>query len=112
MDKLFGRTPVHDAVPTDRVLPLHFFEDSLLVQGNNMAVSLVFDEVLDPEKLRQALEGLVKREGWQRLGGRLRKNVRATTPTPPSAGISRTTTVRILPPVLTFTCRPVGLGQD
>lgn len=77
MDKLFGRKPAPARVPTDRVQPLHFFENSLLVQGNNMAVSLVFDDVLDPEKLRQSLEGLVKREGWQRLGGRLRKN--ATT---------------------------------
>ncbi|PGH15074.1 hypothetical protein AJ80_05699 [Polytolypa hystricis UAMH7299] len=74
MDKLFGRKPAVEPVVSDRVLPLHFFENSLLVQGNNMAVSLVFDNVLDPEKLRQALEGLVKREGWQRLGGRLRKN--------------------------------------
>ena len=64
-----------EPVPSDRVLPLHFFESSLLVQGNNMAVSLVFDDVLDPEKLRLALDGLVKRDGWQRLGGRLRKNV-------------------------------------
>ncbi|KAF2641025.1 hypothetical protein P280DRAFT_468704 [Massarina eburnea CBS 473.64] len=39
-----------------------------------MAVLLVFDDVLDPERLRRSLEGLVKREGWQRLGGRLRKN--------------------------------------
>ncbi|UKZ75596.1 hypothetical protein TrVFT333_003284 [Trichoderma virens FT-333] len=45
-----------------------------------MAVSLVFDDVLDPEKLRGSLEGLVKREGWQRLGGRLRKNVRTAAP--------------------------------
>ncbi|KAK3389213.1 hypothetical protein B0H63DRAFT_95732 [Podospora didyma] len=74
MDKLFGRKPVVARVPTDRVVPLHFFEDSQLVQGNNMAVPLVFDDVLDPEKLRQSLEGLVKREGWQRLGGRLKKS--------------------------------------
>ncbi|KAI0010495.1 hypothetical protein F4779DRAFT_577118 [Xylariaceae sp. FL0662B] len=65
---------VSKPVATDQVLPLHFFENNLLVQGNNMAVSLVFDDVLDPEKLRQSLEGLVKREGWHRLGGRLRKN--------------------------------------
>ena len=82
MDKLLGRKPAAaaaagstDAGPADRVVPLHFFENSLLVQGNNMAVSLVFDDVLDPEKLRSSLEGLIKREGWQRLGGRLRKNV-------------------------------------
>ncbi|AEO59460.1 hypothetical protein MYCTH_2307806 [Thermothelomyces thermophilus ATCC 42464] len=74
MDKLFGRKPAACWDPTDKVVPLHFFENSLLVQGNNMAVSLVFDDVLDPEKLRQSLERLIKRDGWQRLGGRLRKN--------------------------------------
>lgn len=72
----FGRQPIMEPIPGDRVVPLHLFEDSLLVQGNNMAVSLVFDAVLDPERLRESLEGLVKQEGWQRLGGRLRKNVR------------------------------------
>lgn len=35
----------------------------------------VFDEVLDPEVLREALENVVKRPGWERLGGRLRKSV-------------------------------------
>ncbi|KAM0254287.1 hypothetical protein ACHAQJ_006927 [Trichoderma viride] len=74
MDMFFGRKPTPAYVPGDRVVPLHFFENSPLVQGNNMAVSLVFDDILDPEKLRQSLENLVKREGWQRLGGRLRKN--------------------------------------
>ncbi|KAL3480812.1 hypothetical protein BJX99DRAFT_204988 [Aspergillus californicus] len=78
MDWLFGRKPPVEVVPGDRVLPLHFFENSLLVQGNNMAASLVFDAVLDPEILRRSLEGLVKREGWQRLGGRLRKNALGT----------------------------------
>lgn len=76
MNLLFGRKPGPAHIPGDRIVPLHFFEKSPLVQGNNFAVSLVFDDVLDPEKLRESLEGLVKREGWQRLGGRLRKNVR------------------------------------
>ena len=75
MDFLFGRKAAAEAVPGDRVLPLHFFENSPLVQGNNMAVSLVFDTVLDPERLRTSLENLVKQDGWQRLGGRLKKNV-------------------------------------
>ncbi|KAL4934873.1 hypothetical protein BDV06DRAFT_234997 [Aspergillus oleicola] len=72
----FGRkpTPQKDPVSGDRVVPLHFFENSLLVQGNNMAVSLVFNAVLDAQKLRVSLEALVKREGWERLGGRLRRN--------------------------------------
>ncbi|KAJ5764837.1 hypothetical protein N7520_004396 [Penicillium odoratum] len=71
---MFSTQKPMEPVPGDQVLPLHFFENSQLVQGNNMAVSLVFDEVLDPEMLRRSLEGLVKRDGWQRLGGRLRKN--------------------------------------
>ncbi|KAL2851086.1 hypothetical protein BJY01DRAFT_233048 [Aspergillus pseudoustus] len=78
MSWLFGRKPAVETVPGDHVRPLHFFENSLLVQGNNMAVSLVVDDVLDPEKLRLSLESLVKREGWRRLGGRLRKNTSGT----------------------------------
>ncbi|KAJ4414023.1 hypothetical protein N0V85_003325 [Neurospora sp. IMI 360204] len=76
----FGRkAAVAPLDPTDRVLPLHFFESSVLVQNSNMAVSIVFDEVLDPEKLKTSLESLVKRDGWQRLGGRLRKNAAGKT---------------------------------
>ncbi|KAF7551753.1 hypothetical protein G7Z17_g4809 [Cylindrodendrum hubeiense] len=78
MDWILGRKPAVEKVPSDRVLPLHFFESGPLVQGNNMTVSIVFDDVLDPEKLRQSLEGLVKREGWHRLGGRLKKNASGT----------------------------------
>jgi hypothetical protein len=78
MASFFARRPAVETDPTDRVIPLHFFESSALVQGNNMAVSLVFDDVLDPEVLRRSLEDLVRRPGWERLGGRLRKNVRLT----------------------------------
>ncbi|KAM0557006.1 hypothetical protein ACHAPJ_005685 [Fusarium lateritium] len=74
MNWLFGSKPAVETVATDRVLPLHFFDDNPLVQGNNMAVPIVFDEVLDPEKLRKSLDSLVRREGWKKLGGRLRKN--------------------------------------
>ena len=78
LNTLLGRKPPNPPVASDKVQPLHFFENSLLVQGNNMAVSLVFDDVLDAEKLRGALEGLVPRPGWRRLGGRLRRdNVRS-----------------------------------
>ncbi|KAJ5771161.1 uncharacterized protein N7511_003212 [Penicillium nucicola] len=73
MNMLFRQKTI-EPVHGDQILPLHFFEKSPLVQGNNMAVSLVFDAVLDPDILRQSLEDLIKRDGWQRLGGRLRKN--------------------------------------
>lgn len=75
LSRLLWGQPAVPIVPTDRIVPLHFFENSPLVQGNNLAAALVFDEVLDAEKLRSSLEALVKRDGWQRLGGRLRKNV-------------------------------------
>ncbi|KAJ5167927.1 Transferase [Penicillium canariense] len=71
MGMFFGRKPPTGSASGDEVVPLHFFENSLLVQGNNMAASLVFDAVLDPKKLQESLEGLVKREGWQRLGGKI-----------------------------------------
>lgn len=71
-----GRKPAMETVPGDRVQPLHFFENNLLVQGNNMSGLAVFDEILDPDVLREALENVVNRSGWERLGGRLRKNVR------------------------------------
>ncbi|KAK1825795.1 hypothetical protein QBC39DRAFT_400198 [Podospora conica] len=78
LSRLLRRQPPPPTVPTDRIIPLHFFENSPLVQGNNMAATLVFDEVLDPEKLRTSLEALVTRDGWHRLGGRLRKNPSGT----------------------------------
>lgn len=80
MDWFFGRRAAAERVPGDRVLPLRFFEDSRLLQECNLAVSFVFDEVLDPEKLRRSLEDLVRQDGWQRLGGRLKRNVRVTRP--------------------------------
>lgn len=94
MAALFGRTPVAQKVMGDRVVPLHFFEQSQLVQGNNMAVTIVFDEVLCPEKLRVSLEGLIRREGWERLGARLKKNV-GLKPIPISLGALVTLTISI-----------------
>lgn len=82
ISRLLWGQPAIPTVPTDLIVPLHFFENSPLVQGNNMAATLVFDEVLDPEKLRSSLEALVERDGWQRLGGRLRKNVNNSFPHP------------------------------
>ena len=56
MEYLFGKKPAGKVDPDDLVQPLHFFANNPLVQGNNMAVSLVFDDVLDPPQLRDALE--------------------------------------------------------
>ncbi|KAJ7257100.1 hypothetical protein C8J57DRAFT_1185943 [Mycena rebaudengoi] len=70
---LFGpRQPV--PVSTDRVIPVHFFDDTFLLRTFVMYTLFVFDDVLDPEKLHDSLTQLIKRDGWIKLGGRLRKN--------------------------------------
>lgn len=65
-----------DGVPTDQVIPLHFFDDSLIFRSIIVYMLIVVNDVLDPEKLRGSLERLIQRHGWQKLGGRLRKTVR------------------------------------
>lgn len=70
-----GRKPAVETIPGDRVRPLHFLENSVFIHGSNVSALAVFDEVLDPDVLREALENVVKRPGWERLGGRLKTNV-------------------------------------
>jgi hypothetical protein len=60
---------------SDTVIPLHYFDDSPMFARITMYVLMVFDEVLDPEKLRSSLDQLVRRETWQKLGARVRKGV-------------------------------------
>ena len=61
--------------PSDRVVPLHFFDDGPLWKAFILYSMFVFDEVLDPEKLRSCLERLTRKDGWWKLGARLRQNV-------------------------------------
>jgi hypothetical protein len=61
--------------PSDRVVPLHFFDDGPLWRAFILYSMFVFDEVLDPEKLHSSLEGLTRKDGWWKLGARLRQNV-------------------------------------
>jgi hypothetical protein len=57
----------------DEVYPLHLqdytFRQLLMVS------TLRFDEVLDAEKLRNALSQLLEIGDWRKLGGRLRSDV-------------------------------------
>lgn len=68
-------------VPTDTVQPLNILDGSLINKTFVMNSLYVFDDVLDPEKLRSSLERLVHREGYRKLGARLRKNVSHYLPT-------------------------------
>ncbi|KAF5522580.1 Acetyltransferase BOT5 [Colletotrichum aenigma] len=64
-------------IASDDVIPLHYFDDNPILRKIVVNFMLNFDDVLDPEKLQQALERLVTREdGWCRLTARLRLNVR------------------------------------
>ncbi|KAJ0108384.1 hypothetical protein J7T55_005361 [Diaporthe amygdali] len=68
--------PQQDAAPLaepDLVFPLHYFDNSAMFTNITMYAIMVFDEVLDPEKLRASLDGLVQRDTWRKLGARVRK---------------------------------------
>lgn len=69
--------PVAQAEP-DLVFPLHYFDNSAMFTNITMYAIMVFDEVLNSDKLAASLEQLVRRETWQKLGARARKGVRST----------------------------------
>src|SRR5436309_1605393 len=81
---LFGassaREPGDANKPADRVVPLHFFDDGPLWRAFILYSMFVFDHVLDAEKLRTSLERLVHKDGWWKLGARLRRSVRGFEP--------------------------------
>lgn len=61
--------------PTDTIVPMHFFDDTPPNRDMALCWTLRFNDVLDGDKLYDALERLFNREGWRKLGGRLRLNV-------------------------------------
>lgn len=62
-------------VPTDTVIPLNPSDDTPVLRSVCLVISYRIDDVLDPEKLRDGLERLIDRDGWRKMGGRLRLNV-------------------------------------
>jgi len=62
-------------VATDKVIPLNSYDDNDVNASIVLYFMIRFDDVLDPEKLRAAFEKLLNREGWRKLGARLRINV-------------------------------------
>lgn len=73
---MFGKSAAPARVPTDTVIPFHFFDDTPLWRAFILYSMFVFDDVLDPTKLQDSLETLAKRDGWRKLGARLRRDVR------------------------------------
>lgn len=74
--KLLGLKSEVPVVPTDQVIPLHWFEDGSMWKTVIVYTLLAFDEALDPETLRDSLTRLIQRDGYKKLGARIRKNVR------------------------------------
>lgn len=73
-DPTRGQAPT---ISTDRVIPLRRLDD--LPQGGStgMFTTLLFNDVLDPFKLRDGLETLATLKGWDKIGARFRYDVRA-----------------------------------
>jgi len=62
-------------VPTDKVVPVGFFDDTIFFRTFTVYVTFVYDEVLDVDKLHNGMTRLVKKKGWDKLGARLRRSV-------------------------------------
>ncbi|MCJ1270263.1 hypothetical protein MMC22_010159 [Lobaria immixta] len=62
------------AVPTDKILPVHYWDDRTLFHSCIMDLLVRIDDVLDVQKLETALVKLVNRDGWRKFGARLRRN--------------------------------------
>lgn len=62
-------------VPTDTVIPFHHFDDQFYARALVLHFFYRFDDVLDADKLKSALERLMRIGGWRKLGARPRLNV-------------------------------------
>ena len=63
------------AVPTDTVIPGHYFDDNSINRSVLLYITLRFDDALDPERLRHGLERLMEIGDWRKLGARVRVTV-------------------------------------
>jgi hypothetical protein len=73
---LFGskfNTP--ETIPTDTIIPLFERDDSTTNRAVALEFTMVFEDVLNADKLSGALWKLLQKPGWKKLGARLRLNV-------------------------------------
>lgn len=67
-------------VETDEIFPVHFFDDTKTYRSMVVTWTLRFDDVLDADKVHNALAQLLEIGDWRRLGGRLRLTVPTSIP--------------------------------
>lgn len=60
--------------PTDTIIPFHYWDDDDHTRGLSFDITFRFDDVLDHERLRQALSLLLEIGDWRKLGARIRRN--------------------------------------
>ncbi|KAK8000970.1 hypothetical protein PG991_013192 [Apiospora marii] len=58
----------------EKIIPLHEFDTMPVYPNMVLSLTLKYDKVLDPLVLRDSLTELVSREGWCKLGARLKRN--------------------------------------
>jgi hypothetical protein len=68
------QVPVSD---TDEIWRTSWIDESKFIRSVNVCCALRFNDVLDAGKLHDALVRLVEKDGWRKLGGRVRLNVRS-----------------------------------
>ncbi|KAE8141774.1 hypothetical protein BDV38DRAFT_295617 [Aspergillus pseudotamarii] len=70
---IFGRTRPA-TIPTDRIVPLRYWDDLHYLRSLCHDFTFRFDDVLDASKLEAALDRLMETGNWGQLGARLRLN--------------------------------------
>lgn len=73
--KSLRKGSAYETVPTDRIMPVYYFDDTPLLRNIVQCLTLRFNDILDPDMLRSSLSRLIEQEGWSKLGGRIRLNV-------------------------------------
>lgn len=59
----------------DLITPLHYFDNNTMFTSITMHAIMIYDDILDPEKLRSSLSQLIQHATWQKLGARVNKGV-------------------------------------
>jgi len=71
---MFGRKGPA-TIPTDRIIPVRYWDDLDYLRSIAHNFTLRFDDVLDVGKLEYSLHRLMEIGDWGQLGARLRLNV-------------------------------------
>lgn len=60
----------------DLVVPVHFIDQAAIIRTSIINYTFLYNDILDPETLHKGLQHLIQKPGWNKIGGRLRVNVR------------------------------------